>query len=120
MLPAARKHGVSFVVRSALKAGFLGGEPHDNYGEENMLIPDAKREALATLRAVASRHGVDLVAATLQFNLAPNVASALIVGAARPEYILADHAALRSKIPASFWEELRAEGIIHPDAALPQ
>jgi len=120
VLPAARKHGVTFVVGSALNAGFLGGEPHYNYGEENTLIPDAKREALATLRAVASRHGVDLVAAALQFSLAPDVASALIVGAARPEHILADHAALRAKIPPAFWEELRAEGIIHPDAALPQ
>jgi len=119
VLPAAREHGVSFVVGSALNAGFLGGEPRYNYGEENSLIPADKRERLATLRAVAGRHGVDLVAAALQFSLAPSVVFSLIVGTANPLHVLANHAALRAKIPADFWQELRAEGVLHADAVVP-
>ena len=119
VLPAARAKGVSFVVGSALNAGFLGGEPRYNYGDDNTLIPDDKRARLATLRDVAARHGVDLVAAALQFSLAPDTAAALIVGTAKPDHILADHAALRAKIPAAFWEDLRADGILHPDATTP-
>lgn len=119
VLPAARAAGVSFVVGSALNAGFLGGEPRYNYGADNMVIAADKRDKLATLRAVAGRHGVDLVAAALQFSLAPDVAAALIVGTASPTHILADHAALRAKIPAGFWDELRATGVLHPDAAVP-
>ena len=119
VFPKAREKGVGFVVGSALNAGFLGGEPRYNYGEENTLIPADKRERLHKLRAVAGRHGVDLVAAALQFSLAPDVAEALIVGTASTDHILADHAALRAKIPAPFWEELRAEGILHPDATVP-
>ena len=119
VFPAARARGVSFVVGSALNAGFLGGEPRYNYGEENTLIPADKRERLAQLRAIAGRHGVDLVAAALQFSLAPDIASALIVGTARPDHILADHAALRAKIAPAFWEELRSEGVLHPAAAVP-
>ena len=119
VLPAARAKGVSFVVGSALNAGFLGGEPRYNYGDDNTLIPDDKRARLATLRDVAARHGVDLVAAALQFSLAPDTAAALIVGTAKPHHILADHAALRAKIPAAFWEDLRADGILHPDATTP-
>lgn len=119
VFPKAREAGVSFVVGSALNAGFLGGAPRYNYGEENTLIPDDKREKLSKLRAVADRHGVDLIAAALQFSLAPDVASALIVGTASPAHILADHAALRAKIPAAFWEELRSAGILHPQAAVP-
>ena len=119
VFPRARAAGVRFVVGSALNAGFLGGAARYNYGEENTLIADDKRARLATLRAVAGRHGVDLVAAALQFSKAPDVAAALIVGAARPEHILADHAALRAKLPPAFWEELRSEGILHADAAVP-
>lgn len=119
VFPKAREAGVSFVVGSALNAGFLGGEPRYNYGEENTLIPADKRERLATLRAVAGRHGVDLVAAALQFSKAPDIVSALTVGTASPAHILADHAALRAKIPADFWAELRAEGVLHPDAPVP-
>ena len=119
VFPAAREKGVSFVVGSALNAGFLGGEPRYNYGQDNMLIPADKRERLAKLREVAGRHGVDLVAAALQFSQAPDVVSALIVGTARPEHILADHAALRARIPAEFWTELKTQGILHPEAAAP-
>lgn len=119
VFPAARAAGVTFVMGSALNAGFLGGEPHYNYGDTNTLIPADKRERLVTLKEVAARHGVDLVAAALQFSLAPDVAASLIVGAAWPQYILADHAALRAKIPAAFWDELRSEGVLHPDAAVP-
>ena len=119
VFPKARETGVSFVVGSALNAGFLGGEPRFNYGEKNTLIPQDKRERLQTLRAIASRHGVDLVAAALQFSMAPDVASALIVGTASPDHILADQAALRAKIPPVFWDELRLNGILHPDAPAP-
>jgi len=93
-------------------------QSRNNYGKENTLIPDDKRDKLATLRAVAGRHGVDLVAAALQFSLAPAVASALIVGTANPTHILADHAALQAKIPPAFWDELRSTGMLHPDFAV--
>lgn len=119
VFPKAREAGVSFVVGSALNAGFLGGEPRYDYGENNTLIPDDKRERLASLRAIAGRHGVDPIAAALQFSRVPDVASALIVGTASPTQILADHAALSAKIPPAFWAELRSGGILHPDAAVP-
>ena len=119
VFPRAREAGVSFVVGSALNAGFLGGAPRYNYGEENTLIEPDKRDRLAKLRSVAAHHGVDLVAAALQFSLAPDVASALIVGTADPTHLLADHAAMRAKIPPAFWEALRAEGVLHPEAAVP-
>ncbi len=47
VFPKARERGVSFVVGSALNAGFLGGEPRYNNGAENTLIADDKRERLA-------------------------------------------------------------------------
>ncbi|WP_237479353.1 aldo/keto reductase [Lichenibacterium dinghuense] len=119
VLPAAREKGVSFVIGSALNAGFLGGEPRYNYGEGNSVIPAEKRDKLARLRAIAGDHGVDLVAAALQFSLAPDEASALIVGTAKPFHILADQAALRAKIPPAFWDELRFRGVLHPDASVP-
>ena len=119
MLPAARDKGVSFVVGSALNAGFLSGAGRYNYGQTNTLIEQDKLAKRDSLRAIASRHGVDLLAAALQISLAPDVASALIVGAATPDHILADHAAMRAKIPPSFWDELQAANILHRDAAVP-
>lgn len=119
VFPAARAKGVGFVVGSSLNAGFVAGASRYNYGEDNTVIPDDKRERLAKLRQVADRHGVDLVAAALQFSRAPYVAQALVVGTAKPDHILADHAALQVSISPAFWAELQAEDIIHPEAAIP-
>ena len=119
VFPAARAKGVSFVIGSSLNAGFLGGAGRYNYGDDNMVIDRDKLAKRDRLRAIAHDHGVELLAASLQFALAPDVASALIVGTASPEHILADHAALRTKIPAAFWEALTTEGLVHPDAAIP-
>ncbi|MBN8808421.1 MAG: aldo/keto reductase [Sphingomonas sp.] len=120
VFPKAREKGVSFVVGSSLNAGFIGGEHRYNYGEENTLIAEDKLERLRKLRAATARHGVDPVAAALQFSRAPDVVSSLIVGTAKPDHILADHAALQTKIAPEFWQELRSEGLIHSDAAVPE
>ncbi len=120
VFPNAREAGVSFVMGSALNAGFLGGAPRYNYGEDNTLIAADTRERLQRLRTIAAGHGVDPVAASLQFAQAPDVAASLIVGTASPTHLLADHAALRAKIPAAFWQALRADGILHPDAPVPE
>lgn len=119
VFPKAREKGVSFVVGSALNAGFVGGAHRYNYGQDNTLIPKDKRRRLATLHDVARRHGVDPLAAALQFSRAPDLVSALIVGTASPAHILADHAALQAKIPPAFWEDLRSAGLLHPQAPLP-
>ena len=119
VFPAAREKGVSFVVGSSLNAGFLGGAGRYNYGDANTVIAQDKLAKRDTLRTIAGRMGVDLVAASLQFSLAPDVTSALIVGASTPEHILADHAALHATIDPAFWGELRAADILHPDAPVP-
>jgi D-threo-aldose 1-dehydrogenase len=43
----------------------------------------------------------------------------VIPGASKPERILEDHAALKAKVPADFWSELRKQGLVAPEAPLP-
>jgi D-threo-aldose 1-dehydrogenase len=71
------------------------------------------------LRQVASRHGVDLAAAALQFGVAHPVVAATIPGASSPEHLRRNAGLMHIEIPAAFWEELRAEGLVPPDAPLP-
>jgi D-threo-aldose 1-dehydrogenase len=119
VFPAARAKGVSFVVGSSLNAGFISGSQRYNYGKENYKIPQpiiVKREKL---REVAGRHGVDLRAAALQFSATPDIASALIVGAASEQQIVADYSSMQVKIPAEFWTELKERRLIEQDAPVP-
>ncbi|KMS85454.1 hypothetical protein ACZ91_42275 [Streptomyces regensis] len=60
-----------------------------------------------------------LLAAALQFSLAHPVAAAVIPGATRPSRIAEDIAALDEDVPAAFWRDLRASGLVSPAAPLP-
>lgn len=120
VFPKAREAGISFVIGSSLNAGFLAGKQRYNYGKNNYAIPHDKLAGRRVLQRIADSHGVDLRAAALQFSAAPDLAAALIVGASRADHILADVTAMKMKIPAAFWDELKAKGVIEKAAPVPQ
>lgn len=119
VFPEARAKGVSFVVGSSLNAGFISGSQRYNYGKENYKIPQPIIEKRERLRQVAGRHGVDLRTAALQFAATPDIASALVVGAASEQQIVADYSSMQVKIPAEFWAELKERMLIELDAPVP-
>lgn len=119
VFPAVRDKNVSLVIGSSLNAGFISGSARYNYGPNNFRIPPAHIEKRERLRAVAGRFGVDLRTAALQFSAAPDVVVALVVGASSDEQILEDYNSLRAKIPAEFWQELKADELIEQNAAVP-
>jgi D-threo-aldose 1-dehydrogenase len=119
LFPVVRKNNVSLVIGSSLNAGFISGSPRYNYGKENFKIPAAAIEKREKFRAVAARYGVDLRTAALQFSSAADVAVALVVGARTAQQIQEDWNSLQAKIPSDFWTELKQQGLIEANAALP-
>ncbi|TAI62618.1 aldo/keto reductase [Bradyrhizobium sp. Leo170] len=119
VFPAVRKKNVSLVIGSALNAGFISGSPRYNYGPNNYKISPAHIEKRDRLRAAATRHGVDLRTAALQFSSAPDVVVALVVGASSHRQILEDYNSMQAKIPAEFWQELKESGLIEQAATVP-
>ena len=120
IFPKARQAGISFVIGSSLNAGFLAGKPRYDYGPQSYDIPGDKLEKRRALEEVAARHGVDLRSAAMQFSAAPDVAAALVVGAASPGQVLANVTSMNTRISSEFWDELRAKGLIEPTAPVPQ
>jgi D-threo-aldose 1-dehydrogenase len=119
VFPAARHQNVSMVIGSSLNAGFISGSPRYNYGKDSYKIPAAYIDKRKRLREVAGNHGVDLRTAALQFSAAPDVAAALVVGVSREHQILEDYTSMQTRIPAEFWDELKSEHLIEPNAATP-
>ena len=119
LFPAVRKKNVSLVIGSSLNAGFISGSPRYNYGKDNFKIPAAAIEKREKFRVVAARYGVDLRTAALQFSSAADVAVALVVGARSAQQIQEDWNSLQAKIPSDFWTELKQQGLIEANAALP-
>lgn len=115
LMPAAAAKGVDIVIGGPYSSGVLAGGKHFEYAD----APPEILAKVAKIKALTERHKVPIKAAALQFSLAHPASAAVIPGASRPERIKEDHAALRAKIPAEFWRELRKQGLVAPDAPLP-
>ncbi|MFE2107742.1 aldo/keto reductase [Kitasatospora sp. NPDC059463] len=115
LLPMAQEQGVGMVVGGPYSSGILAGGAHFEYQE----APAHIIERVTRLKDLAAKHGVSIKAAALQFSLAHPVTAAVVAGATKPSRIAEDRAALAETVPAAFWQELRAAGLVSPAAPLP-
>lgn len=114
--PTLQKKGVSVVVGTPLNDGFLGGRNRYHFSDQ---IPAGARQKRARLSEVAERHGIDIRTAALQFAAAPSIVSAIIPGARAAGQVRANAQSMKVKIPAEFWQALRRDGLISPQAPVP-
>ncbi len=121
LLPVCTAAGTSIVVGGPYNSGILatgtraGGVLHYDYAP-------APPEIVARVRgieSVAAQHGVTLAAAALQFPLAHRQVASVIPGLASPHRVAQTVALYREAIPADFWAELRAQGLLRGDAPVP-
>lgn len=115
VMPMVAERGLGIVVGGPYSSGALVGGPNFEYAPATPAILDK----VARIKALADRHGISMKAAGLQLALANPAVAAVIPGASRPDRIAEDSAALAEIIPADFWRELRAAGLVNPAAPLP-
>ncbi|MFE5325997.1 aldo/keto reductase [Embleya sp. NPDC056575] len=115
LLPMAQEQGVGMVVGGPYSSGILAGGAHFEYQE----APPEIIERVGRIKELTAKHGIGIKAAALQFSLAHPVSAAAVPGATKPSRIAEDIAALDEKIPAAFWHDLRAAGLVSPAAPLP-
>ena len=72
------------------------------------------------IEAVAERHGVDVKAAASQFVFAHPAITCIIPGTRQPARVEENFNLLIDKIPSAFWDDLRAESLVHESAPLPE
>jgi D-threo-aldose 1-dehydrogenase len=119
LLPLCLERSISIILGGPYNSGILAtgsaGGGHYNYQE----VPPEILEKTRRIEAVCSRHGVPLKAAALQFPLAHAAVAAVIPGARSAVEVDENLALLRHPIPASFWQELRQEGLLAEGAPVP-
>jgi D-threo-aldose 1-dehydrogenase len=120
-LPLCVQRGVSIIVGGPFNSGVLvegvgtGRPVHYNYKPAPPAIIDRVRR----LETVCAAHGVPLAAAALQFPLAHPVVASVIPGMGSPAQARQAVAWLETAIPGGLWDDLRSEGLLHPDAPTP-
>lgn len=116
LLPMAEERGVGIVIGGPFNSGVLAGGDHYNYAS----IPPSVRTRVGALSEIARRHHIPLPAAALQFPLAHKAILSVVPGCRSAAQVNACAQWFRLPIPAAFWRDLRAAGLIRPDAPVPE
>lgn len=118
LLPLCLDRGIAVLVGGAMNSGVLAdprpGSRFDYAPASDEILARARR-----LGEVCARHDVPLRAAAMQFPLAHAAVVSLVAGVRTPSHLDDYPALLAQSIPASLWDELRAEGLLPADAPVP-
>ena len=116
IFPELERRGIGVVIGAPYASGILamGAVPGARYAYAPA-VPEML-ERVRRIEAVCTRHEVPLRAAALQFPLHHPVVAAVIPGAQTPEQVQDNLAMMRKEIPAGFWAELKALGLLRAEA----
>jgi D-threo-aldose 1-dehydrogenase len=131
LLPECEKRGVSILLGGAFNSGILArGLKHEandsrdakainqkfNYGD----APPSIIERVDALERICREHGVALSSAALQFPYAHKVIATVLMGARNPEEVRLNVASFADPLPTGIWDALRAAGLLHALAPVPE
>jgi len=115
LMPEVSRQGLGIVVGGPYSSGALVGGASFEYAPATPEILDK----VAKIKKIADRYDVSMKSAGLQFSLANPAVAAVIPGASRPSRIAEDTQALNATVPDQFWQELRDQQLVNPEAPLP-
>ncbi|MDX2939573.1 aldo/keto reductase [Streptomyces ipomoeae] len=118
LLPEAAARGRSVLIGGVFNSGLLT-DPKPGATYDYAPAPEAVLQRAQRLKTVTERHGVPLRAAALRFPLGHPAVASVLTGARSPEEVRDTVEQLRRPVPAALWDELRAEGLLAPDAPVP-
>jgi D-threo-aldose 1-dehydrogenase len=116
LFPQCAAKGVGIVLGGPYNSGVLAGRATFDYGR----VPAAVAGRVQRLKSVCEAHGVPLAQAALQFVAAHPVVVSVIPGAASVAEVDSNVSLLEAATPPALWRELKAQGLVHADAPVPQ
>ena len=123
LLPECLRRDVSVVLGGPFNSGILatGARPADGSPPSFDYAPAAPAivARVAAIEALCAQFDVPLKAAALQFPRAHPAIVNVLCGMRSIAEFDENHAAVRLPIPASFWQTLRAQGLVDDAAPLP-
>jgi D-threo-aldose 1-dehydrogenase len=111
------RRGVGIINSAVFNSGFLvGGE----YFDYRRLCPDdpGDRPFFAwrqRFHGLCQRHGVLPAAACVRFAVSPPGVASVALNASEPAQVRRNVELARAEIPAAFWSDMKAAGLIRPD-----
>ncbi len=118
-LPLCEARGIGIVIGGPYNSGILatGARPGAFYDYEP--APPAILDRVARIEAVCRAHDTPLIAAALQFPLHHPAVVSVIPGGQSPDEVRGNLRVLETPVPADLWADLKAQGLLRPDAPTP-
>lgn len=118
-LPYCVGRGIGIMLGGPYNSGILatGAKPGAYYNYDP--APPHILERVARIEQVCSAHGVRLIEAALRFPLGHPAVLSVIPGAQTPQEVYRNAEIIKTRIPGALWSDLKAEGLLRPDAPVP-
>ena len=120
-IPKCQDRGASLIIGGAYNSGILAtGTRRDITSYYNYEpAPQAIVDRVRAIEDICDAHEVALPAAALQFPLALPICASVIPGLGSPKRLQQTMDLYAMEIPAGFWSDLRASGLLHENAPTP-
>ena len=115
-LPLAERRGIGIVIGGPYNSGILATGPKPGAFYNYDPAPPHILDRVTRIQTVCDRHGVRLVDAAFQFCLRHPAVLSVIPGGQGPAEMQSNVQAAQAEIPMALWDELKACGLLRPDA----
>jgi D-threo-aldose 1-dehydrogenase len=115
-LPLCEQRHIALLIGGAYNTGILATGAIEGAYFQYAPAPPEIMERVRRIEAVCARHSVRLPTAALQFPLGHPAVASVVVGMRAPDEVAMNVEALAPDVPADFWAELKAEGLLREDA----
>ncbi len=119
-LPLCEARGAAVVVGGGFNSGILATGAVEGAKYNYSPAPAAIMDKVKKIEAVCAAHKVPLPAAALQFVVAHPAIPSFIAGTRTVAQLDQNLAWFSHPIPAAFWADLKAKGLLREDAPVPQ
>lgn len=118
-LPLCEERGAAVVVGGGFNSGILATGAVEGAKYNYAPAPQDVMKKVAAIEAVCADHGVPLPAAALQFVVAHPAVPTFMAGTRTVAQLDQNLAWFDHPIPAAFWSDLKARGLLREDAPTP-
>jgi D-threo-aldose 1-dehydrogenase len=119
-LPYCLEKKIGIVVGGPFNSGILATGPRPGAYYNYRAAPKPVLDRVAKIQAICLRHKVKLAEAALRFPLSHPAIVSVIPGGQKASEVRRNGEMLSIKIPPALWRDLKAEGLMLPDAPTPR
>jgi D-threo-aldose 1-dehydrogenase len=119
-LPLCVEKNVGLMIGGAFNSGILASGPRPGAKYNYRDAPPDILERVRRIEAVCRAHDVPLAAAAVQFPLGHPTVASVVTGAVKAQEVARNIETMALPIPAALWHDLKTEGLLRPDAPVPE